>query len=189
MKWLSAAIDWVFNLRCPEAQIEQPREHYKPQRTLVLVHPADQGEPSAIIQQKHELYSAARYVEALRDALYDNDFTHQAEWGKHIHSLSPDDYQLFFAEVDELILAGALVHVLTPEQMEEVRANVRAKAEEYRALMLRPLPVDPALMHALMRGEEATQEDLEDFVDIDAEEVDVWAEDEEDAAVLAGVND
>lgn len=139
-------------------------------------------DPAPDVDNLRERYSASRYIEHLRAAM-DGDFTGRREWTRFIRSLPEDERRRFELETDALIDEGALVHVLTSEQMAEVRQAVLDKAEEYRAQsngLMKDYGVDPATMNAIAQGtyvepEQEWPEDLEDEVDLSE-----WGEEGDD---------
>lgn len=141
-------------------------------------------EPAPDVDNVRERYSASRYIEHLKAAM-DGDFTGRREWTRFIRSLPEDERRRFELETDALIEEGALVHVLTSEQMAEVRQAVLDKAEEYRAQsngLMKDYGVDPATMNAITHGtyvepEQEWPEDLEDEVDLSE-----WGEEGDDDA-------
>jgi hypothetical protein len=135
---------------------------------------------SAEVFDLRERYSAKRYVAHMKAAMA-GDHKGRGEWARHIHSLSPDDYNAFFWDVDRLVEAGELVHVLSPEEVAQVQQRVLDNIEHWRvesSRLAKDYGIDPAAMHrALNGGAEVTEEDL---LAIDEDEVDVWAEDEDE---------
>lgn len=145
------------------------------------------------VDNLRERYSALKYIEHLKCAMA-GDFSGRAEWSRFINSLPEDERLRFNGEVDSLIEEGLLVHVLTTEQMAEVRQAVLDKADEYRAQgsgLMKDWGVDPAVMHGLVSGTRAAEEGegrpgafvLNPYpdaaIDEDDIELEAWAEGDE----------
>lgn len=149
-------------------------------------------EQTSEVDNLRERYSALKYIEHLKCAMA-GDFSGRAEWSRFINSLPEDERQRFNREVDSLIEEGLLVHVLTTEQMAEVRQAVLDKGEEYRAQgkgLMKDWGVDPAVMHRLVsgtrdavEGEGVTVFPINEAPVVTAEEDDIeleaWAEGDE----------
>src|ERR1700746_3081992 len=139
-------------------------------------------EQTSEVDNLRERYSAARYIEHMRAAMA-GDFTGRREGARFINNLPENRRIRFNCEVDALIDEGALVHVLTSEQMADVRQAVLDKIEEYRAMgvgLMSDRGVDAATMHAITNGtyvdaEQEWPEDAEDEVDLEA-----WVEGDAD---------
>jgi hypothetical protein len=154
----------------------------KPKRQLTLVAP-QHIEPAAEVDNLRERYSAKAYVAHLKAAM-NGDRKGFCEWSRVIHAMSPDDARLFYAEVDGLIEIGELVHVLTPEQVEEARAKLMANIEEWRAQsngLMHDKGIPAALMHAVTNNDDSAEADMIALLD-DMDEADAlaWAEDDDD---------
>lgn len=176
-------------------------------RMLTLAHPTTHVEETAEVDNLRERYSAARYVEHLRGAM-NGDFKGRGEWLNYVNGLAEDDYRLFIAEVDELVEAGALVHVLSPDEVLAARQRVLDKWDDYNAAqvgLMHDMGVDQALanrmvstthaasgdafaLNAIPEGAEAAA--AEALEQMDDAEIEAWSTDEpEDADNEEGTND
>jgi hypothetical protein len=197
MSWARAVLRF-FGIHMPPDHIEPLKAGFKPRTVFTPVGDTHTGmEDTAEVDNIRERYSAARYVEALKTGM-NGDYTGRAEWQRHLLTLKQDDVRLFFYEVDQLVEAGALVHVLTEEETAQVKQRVLNKVEEYREKAKgRPLPIDPALMNSMLSGthassagqgafplepypEGADEASLRALQEMDESEVAVWLEDIEE---------
>ena len=112
------------------------------------------GEESGEVDNLTERYSAKAFI-AFQRRLLNGDRTGVDEWRRVINAMSPEVREPWQLEVDWRIENGELVAVLTPEQMDEVRANALANYDKVHAGLLRPIRdegVDIATMNAVMNG-------------------------------------
>jgi hypothetical protein len=108
------------------------------------------------------------------------DHRGRGEWSRYIRALEPDAYNAFFYDVDQLIDAGELVYVLTPEEEEAKKQRVLDNIDHWREEASRigkDWGVVPEAMHRLLNGEDVPAEQL---LAIDDDEVDAWMEEEEE---------
>jgi hypothetical protein len=89
-------------------------------------------EPIAEVDNERDRYTAARYIAHLK-ACELGDRRGFKEWSQRLLKMrqeSPDDYEVFFRQVDELIEAGEWHTVLTPADKVIAAENARAKRFE-----------------------------------------------------------
>jgi len=108
------------------------------------------------------------------------DHRGRGEWSRYIRALEPDAYNAFFYDVDQLIDAGELVYVPTPEERAEIQQRVLDNIEHWREEASRigkDYGIRPEAMHRLLAGEDVPADEL---LKVDDDEVDAWLEEEEE---------
>lgn len=150
--------------------------------------------PAGEVDADRERYSAARYIDHLRDALHRGNAKGRPDWLKYINRLSPDDYLSFMLESDALIEQGALVHVLTAEEQEQVKARVIEKRAEYMAMgggFMKDFGISPEEMHRQLYEIDHEDDGLinaSPFFEL-PENDNAWPEDEEDVDIGGETDD
>lgn len=201
MSWLTTAWQWLTSVR--EAVIETPQAAYS-KRSLVMQLPY-QEPANCQVDDLRERYSAAKYVAKLKEAMEGNH-EGRGEWSRYITALSPDDYRVFFLDVDAIIEAGGLVHVLTAEEQAACKQRILDNIDHWRdesSKLEKDFGIDPALMNLAMsatrwsgdaNGEVLRPVPFSREVDaklmaMDDADASAWAEDIEDADIGEGDDD